>query len=94
MNIMADDAVDGEIHRTTFDTDQSQPNVDVTETVAELKNTESDELAPLYDCIDHIIDNIFSEPPRDEADVEISFNYEGFRITINQDGNAAFHPHH
>lgn len=91
---MADDAANGDVHRTTFDTDQSQPNVDVTETVAALKNVESDELAPLYESIDHVIDNIFSKPPSDEADVEVSFNYEGFRVTISQDGNAAFRRRH
>lgn len=77
-------------HKTTFDTDQAQPNVDVTETVAELKGVESDQLSPLYDAIDHVIDNIFSQPPDPEADVEVSFTYEGYRITVNQDGSATF----
>lgn len=89
---MADDAANSEGYRTTFDTDQGQPNVDVTETVAELKDAESDELAPLYDCIDHVIDNIFSEPPQPDANVEVSFDYEGFRITIEQNGEATFRP--
>ena len=87
---MADDAADGEGHHTTFDTDQNQPNVDITETVAELKEVESDELSPLYDSIDHVVDNIFSQPPSPEADVEVSFSYEGFRITVTQDGAATF----
>lgn len=87
---MADDAANDEGYQTTFDTDQHQPNVDVTETVADLKETESDELSPLYGCIDHLIDNLFSDPPDPEADVEVSFNYEGFRITINQNGEATF----
>ena len=87
---MADDSGDGDVYHATFDTNQRQPNVDVTETVAELKDTDSDQLSPLYDCIDHVIDNIFSEPPDSDANVEVSFTYEGFRITIGQDGNATF----
>lgn len=89
---MADDVGDGDSYRTTFDTDQDQPNVDITEAVAELKGVESDELSPLYDVIDHLVDNIFSDPPEPEADVEVSFSYEGYRVTISQDGNAAFRP--
>lgn len=81
-----------ESHHTSFDTEQAQPNVDVTETVGRLKGVESDQLSPLYDSIDHVIDNVFSEPPDPNADVEISFNYEGYRITIRQDGNATFRP--
>lgn len=89
---MADDAGSGQSHHVTFDTDQAQPNVDVTETVAELKGVESDQLSPLYDSIDHVIDNIFSEPPEPGANVEVSFNYEGYRVTIDQNGSATFHP--
>lgn len=89
---MADDVADGHGYETTFDPEQDQPNVDITETVAELKGVESDELSPLYDSIDHVVDNIFSEPPQPDAEVEVSFSYEGFRITVSQDGEATFHP--
>lgn len=89
---MADDVDSDDVYETVFDTDQHQPNVDVTETVADLKNVESDELSPLYDAIDHVIDNVFSDPPDSEADVQVTFSYEGFRITIHQDGRATFRP--
>ena len=89
---MRDDVADGEGHHTTFDPDENQPNVDITETVAELKGVESDELSPLYDSIDHVVDNIFSTPPEPEAEVEVTFSYEGFRITVSQDGTATFRP--
>lgn len=89
---MADDVANGEGHHTTFDPDENQPNVDITETVAELKGVESDDLSPLYDSIDHVVDNIFSTPPKSQADVEVSFSYEGFRITVSQDGSATFRP--
>lgn len=89
---MDDQASGDEAHHATFDTSDEQPTVDVTETVGELKGVESDRLSPLYDTIDHVLDNLFSEPPRPDADVEISFTYEGFRITVCQDGNATFRP--
>lgn len=89
---MADDGATDDGVRTSFDPDQNQPNVDITEQVAELKGVDSDELSPLYDSIDHVVDNIFSSPPDPEADVEVSFSYEGFRITVSQDGTATFDP--
>lgn len=87
---MTEDAESGVDYQTTFDTEQNQPTVDVTETVAGLKDVESDELSPLYDSIDHVIDNVFSNPPSPDADVEVSFTYEGYRITVRQDGQATF----
>jgi|AntDeeMinimDraft_5_1070356.scaffolds.fasta_scaffold00092_25 hypothetical protein len=87
---MADEVADGGGYETTFDPAQDQPNVDVTETVAELKGVESDELSPLYDVIGHVVDDIFSDPPQSGTDVEVSFSYEGFRITLSQDGDARF----
>ena len=89
---MVDRAGDPGVYRTTFDPTEKQPNVDVTETVAELEGTESDQLSPLYECIDHVIDNIFSNPPEPEADVEVSFTYEGYRVIVSQDGDATFRP--
>ena len=89
---MEDDVANGDGYQTRFDPEQNQPNVDITETVAELKGVESDDLSPLYDSIDHVVDNIFATPPKPVADVEVSFSYEGFRITIRQDGKATFRP--
>jgi len=89
---MAEDGDSDDAYETVYDTDQDQPNVDVTETIAELKGVESDELSPLYDAIDHVIDNVFSNPPEPAAAVEVSFSYEGFRITIQQNGHARFRP--
>lgn len=89
---MGDDVDSDDVYETVFDTDQRQPNVDVTETVATLKGVESDDLSPLYDAIDHVIDNIFSNPPDPAADVQVTFSYEGFRVTIHQDGRATFRP--
>ena len=66
------------------------PAVQVTEIIAELEGREVSELYPIYDQMDDVLDNIFSEPPSPEAQLQITFSYEGYRITIEQDGHAKF----
>jgi len=33
---------------------------------------------------------VFDEPPEPEAQVEMTFGYEGYRITVEQNGDAQF----
>ena len=73
-----------------FDTDSDDPAVDVAEVIAELENCEGTSLASMYDCIDGTIADLFSNPPAPEAQVQVKFSYEGYRVTINQDGSATF----
>lgn len=35
-------------------------------------------------------DEIFSNPPAPEAQIRITFSYEGYRVTVEQDGTAKF----
>ena len=85
-----------ESHRTArerrLDTDAGNPAVQVAEVVAELKGTEPDQLESTYDQIDHVLDHIFSNPPSPDADVVVAFTYEGYRVTVAQDGMAEFEP--
>lgn len=85
----ADDA-DSDVVERTFDPAQADPTMDVTETVAELSGRDSDELTPLYGCIDDVAEHVYTNPPDPEAEIAVSFNYEGFRITLYQDGRATF----
>lgn len=85
----SDDPEQDIIHRE-FDPNDCTPKTDGVEVIAELKETEPAALSPLYTMIDDIISNIFGDPPAPEAQVEITFTYEGYRITIHQDGKAAF----
>lgn len=64
--------------------------MDVANVVAELEANDTDDLTPLYDTINHVIDNVFSDPPSPDAQIEISFTYEGYRITVNQGRTATF----
>ncbi|WP_136715943.1 HalOD1 output domain-containing protein [Halorientalis salina] len=73
-----------------FDTSENEPTYIIVETVAELEGVDSDELPSLYDTIDHMADNLYSDPPTAKAQVEMTFTYAGYRITLNQDGSAEF----
>lgn len=76
--------------RVNLDTEAPEPVLSVVDAVAEIEGANATDLAPIYDCIDHVIDGIFSNPPAPEADVEVSFDYEGYRVTVHQDGTATF----
>lgn len=80
----------GDVVHRTFDVEEADPNVSVARTVAELEGVDTDELTPLYDCIDHLLEHVFSDPPVPAAEAEVAFSYEGYRITVAQDGRAAF----
>ena len=77
------------IHRQ-FDPDDASPELDVVEVVANLEEGDQTDLSPLYSTIDDAISEIFSDPPAPEAQVNVTFTYEGYRITIHQDGSAEF----
>lgn len=80
----------GDVVYRTFDVEEADPNVSVARTVAELEDVDTGELTPLYDCIDHVLEHLFSNPPVPAAETEVTFSYEGYRITVEQDGSAVF----
>lgn len=69
---------------------ESRPQVALARALADLKGVETTELSQLYPCIDHLVDQLFESPPSPEAKTELTFSYEGFRITIYQDGHTVF----
>lgn len=75
-----------------FDTESVEPGLAIVEAVAEIEGRDPTELTAIYGCIDHVVDHLFSDPPDPEANVEISFDYEGYRITVQQNGEAVFVP--
>lgn len=76
--------------RREIDAEGSQATMEIVETIAEIENKDPMELTNLWGCSDHIIEHLFSDPPSPEAEMEIEFNYEGYRITVEQDGTAEF----
>ena len=81
---------DTRIIRRELDTDADNPAVEVAQAVADIEDTEATELANMYDCVDGMLDELFSTPPTDGAQMEICFSYSNYRITIEQDGLAEF----
>ena len=82
---------DGTVH-VRLDDDQPEPWLAVAETTAELKGVDATDLSPIYRCVDHLLERVFSTPPDPEANVEIGFDYEGYRVTVRQDGFVTFDP--
>ncbi|WP_262176432.1 HalOD1 output domain-containing protein [Haloarcula laminariae] len=75
-------------HRSIFEDDTKDPTTELVTAVAELKGVEQDTLNPLYNWADHLIEHLYSTPPPAEAQGVVEFSYEGFRITLYQDGHA------
>ncbi|ELZ01161.1 hypothetical protein C482_08181 [Natrialba chahannaoensis JCM 10990] len=84
------DRAEREIIRRTLDESRDNPAVQIAEIVAELENTEPTRLPPMYDCVDGMLDNLFSQPPSPEAQMAVDFSYKSYRITIEQDATATF----
>lgn len=79
---------DDEIVHRNLDTEMGEPVTQVAEIVADLEDKRHEDLKPAYEQIDSVLEEIFSNPPRPEAQVEIVFTYEGYRITVEQDGST------
>ncbi|WP_135821388.1 HalOD1 output domain-containing protein [Halostella litorea] len=78
------------IVREELETDRENPAVEIAEIIADMEDKDHGDLTTIYSCIDHMIDHIFSEPPAPEAQLKVEFSYEGYRITVEQDGHAEF----
>jgi hypothetical protein len=77
------------VHRQ-LDTDRKDPAAAIAEVVADLDGRSTDDLPSTYSQVDGMLDNLFTDPPVPEAQMEVSFTYAGYRVTVGQDGNAKF----
>lgn len=82
------------VHRELFegetpDSDED-PEIDVANIVADLEGKEVTDISALYDTIDYVIEHLYSNPPPIEAQAQLEFTYEGYRIVLVQDGKATF----
>jgi hypothetical protein len=84
------DRTESELIQRTLDTDRENPSSEVAEIVAELDDREIEALTPTWKHLDDILEHVFSSPPQPEAQVEITLSYEGYRISIEQNGRATF----
>jgi len=84
------DTINDEIIHRELETEGKNPGAQVAEIIAGIEEKEPTELTAIYDCIDGVLDNLFSNPPSPEAQMEIEFSYETYRVTVEQNGNAKF----
>jgi hypothetical protein len=77
------------VHRELA-TDAGDPSVQVAEVIAELEDVDPTDLTDTHSCIDDVLANIFSNPPSPDAQMQVTFSYEGYRVTVEQNGNAKF----
>lgn len=73
-----------------FDIDRDNPEVNIAEVTAELEDAEIEQMPALYERMDHLIENLYSNPPDPEAQIQLEFTYAAYRIVLNQDGHATF----
>lgn len=78
------------IVRRRLPTDEGNPGVLIAETVAEIEDREMTEMTTMYGCVDGVLDHLFADPPAAEAQIRVEFSYEGYRISIEQDGLVEF----
>ena len=86
---MSGDHRDEIVHRE-LDADRASPAIQVAEIVADLEGKGPTEVTTIWDCIDDVLTRVFSDPPSPEAQVEVTFSYEGYRVTVEQNGVATF----
>ncbi|WP_440771316.1 HalOD1 output domain-containing protein [Natronorubrum sp. DTA28] len=78
----SDDCAD----KREFDPETTTPTRAVVEIIADLEGVETLELPPLYSTVNDLLGEFASNPPASGANVEITFTYEGYRITVYQTG--------
>lgn len=79
-----------EIVRRSLATEGLSPGAAIAEVVAELEGREPSSLPPIYQRVDGVLGDVFSNPPSPEAQMEVVFTYQGYRVTVGQDGDAQF----
>lgn len=77
------------VHRE-LDTDAENPGVQVAQAVADIEGKESTEFANMNERVDGVLKDIFSNPPSPDAQMQVKFSYEEYRITVEQNGDAEF----
>lgn len=83
-------APESEVVHREIDSNSDEPQLEIVELIAEIEGRDETDLPPMYECVDGVLDNLFSTPPDPEAQMQIEFTYETYRITIDQNGAVTF----
>jgi hypothetical protein len=76
--------------RRQLDTDVEKPAVQIVRTLADVEDRDPTEYTDIWGCADGVLGHLFSNPPAPEANMQITFDYEGYRISVDQFGDVAF----
>lgn len=80
----------GDIFQRTLETDRGEPWMEIIEVISDLEETQPTELPPMYDTIANLARELYSNPPSHDAQAKLEFFYDGYRITLYQEGSATF----
>ena len=74
------------IIRRRIDPDPATAEYDLLEIIAELEGSEIEGLPSLYNEVEHVVETMFKTPPSERAQIEVSFSYAGYRVSIDRHG--------
>lgn len=77
-------------HRTLIGDSTGAPTAQLVRIIADLKGVDDDDLDQLYSWVDSLVTDLYSSPPPAAAQATVEFTYEGYRVTLYQDGHAVF----
>jgi len=83
---------ESDVERRTIAPDPTTSEYDLLEVVAELEGCDINDLPSLYDEVEHVVETLFRTPPSNSSQMEITFSYAGYRITIHHDGSVKIVP--
>lgn len=78
---------DHRIFHRQVDPDPDEPHLGVLYSIAEVEECDVEDLPPLYDYVDHMVEKLFGTPPPEKAQVQLAFTYYQYRILLDQEGN-------
>lgn len=86
---------DDDTHRVEFTDGEAEPSTTIVNAVAAIAGCKQDDLDPLYHVVEpDALDSIFQPTVRGDhnGDVEISFTYHGFDVTVKSYGIVEIEP--
>lgn len=78
---------DHRIYHRKIEPDPDEPHLGVLYSIAEVEECDVEDLPPLYDYVDHLVEKLFQTPPPTKAQVQIDFTYYHYRVLLDQEGN-------
>lgn len=83
-----DGTSDGEVIHTELDTDADRPAIELAKVIADSEGVAHTDLTTMYSVVDDMLVHLFENPPSPEAQMEVTFSYEGYRVTVEQNGRV------